>query len=104
MVHDPASSSGNTFEVDQPEGNLFSVVPEDPNFNTIPYPYLQYTDGADGEVHVRAFLTTWQANDVLQQFGRGQWRNIGDHRVRLVSLWASSALVLTTRLGGVCTL
>ena len=67
MVHDLASSSGNTFEVDQPEDNLFSLVREDPDIDTLPYPYPRCNEGTDAEAHVRAFLTTWQANHVSQQ-------------------------------------
>ena len=33
------------------------------------YPYLRYNEGADTEAHVRASLTTWQANHVSQYLG-----------------------------------
>ena len=33
----------------------------------MPYPYPRYTDDTDAEEHVHAFLTTWQANHVLQR-------------------------------------
>ena len=31
------------------------------------YPYSKYNDEADVEAHLRAFLTTWQANHVSQR-------------------------------------
>ena len=52
VVHDPASTSSNTSEVDQPKDNLTLITREDPNFDTMPYPYPRYTDGADVEAHV----------------------------------------------------
>ena len=66
-VSDPASTNNNTSEVDQPDDNLFLVVREDLNIDTMPYPYPRYNKGADVEAHVRTFLTTWQANHVSQR-------------------------------------
>ena len=34
----------------------------DPDLDTMPYPYSRYTDGPDAESHIRAFVSTWQAN------------------------------------------
>ena len=65
--HYPASPRGHVCEVDQLEGNLFSVAREAPDFDTMHYPYPRYADGADAEAHVRAFLATWQANHVSQR-------------------------------------
>ena len=31
------------------------------------YPYLRYNGEADAEAHIRAYLTTWQANHALQR-------------------------------------
>ena len=31
------------------------------------YPYLWYTDGPDAESHIRAFMSTWQANHSTQR-------------------------------------
>ena len=56
-VLDLASTSGNTFEVDQLDDNPFVVVHEDSNIDTMPYPYPRYTDGADAEAHVCAFIS-----------------------------------------------
>ena len=28
----------------------------------MPYPYPRYTDGPDVEMHIRAFISTWQDN------------------------------------------
>ena len=58
MILNAASTSGITFEVDQLEDNLFLVVWEDPDIDTMPYPYPSYNDGTDMEAHVRTFLTT----------------------------------------------
>ena len=58
-IHDLTLTSGNTLEVDQPEDNLFSVIREDPDIDTMPYPYPRYNEGTDVEVYVHAFLTTW---------------------------------------------
>ena len=33
----------------------------------MPYPYPKYHDEADVEVHIPAFLKTWQANHVSQR-------------------------------------
>ena len=33
----------------------------------MPYPYPQYTDGPDAESHIRAFVSTWQANHFTQR-------------------------------------
>ena len=33
----------------------------------MPYPYLRYNEDVDAEVHVHAFLTTWQANHVSER-------------------------------------
>ena len=35
--------------------------------DTMAYPYPKYNHEADAEAHVRAFLTTWQANHVSQR-------------------------------------
>ena len=40
--------------------NFVEVFEED----TMSYPYSKYNDEADVEVHMCAFLTTWQANHV----------------------------------------
>ena len=40
--------------------NIGGVFEED----TMTYPYSKYNDEADVEAHLRAFLTTWQANHV----------------------------------------
>ena len=37
---------------------------DEPEHNTMSYPYSRYNDEADVEAHVNAFLTTWQANHV----------------------------------------
>ena len=55
-------SPHNTPEVNQVEYNPFSVLPEEPDFDTMLYPYPHYTDGPDAEPHIRAFLLTWQTN------------------------------------------
>ena len=67
MIHDLASTSGSASEVDQPEDNIFSVTREDPDFDTTSYSYPRYTDAADVEAHMLAFLTTWQTNHVSQR-------------------------------------
>ena len=33
----------------------------------MPYPYPRYKDGPDAESHIRAFVSTWQANHSTQQ-------------------------------------
>ena len=33
----------------------------------MPYPYPRYTDGPDAESHIRAFVSTWQANHSTQR-------------------------------------
>ena len=33
----------------------------------MPYPYSKYNDGADAEVHVHDFLTTWKVNHVAEE-------------------------------------
>ena len=35
--------------------------------DTMPYPYQKYNEEPDAEAHIRAFLTTWQANHVSQR-------------------------------------
>ena len=55
-------------DVTQPDPNPFSALLEDPDLDTVPYPYPRYTDGPDAESHIRAFVSTWQAtrrNDSL---------------------------------------
>ena len=49
-------------EVTQVEFNPFLALPEDLDFDTMPYPYPRYTDGPDAESHIRSFVSTWQAN------------------------------------------
>ena len=39
VVPDIASPIGNASGVDQPKDNLFLITREDPNFDTMPYPY-----------------------------------------------------------------
>ena len=55
------------FEVNQLDNIPFSEVREDSEIYTMPYPYPRYNKGAKAEVHVRIFLTTWQANHVSQR-------------------------------------
>ena len=43
-------------EVNQEEYHPFPALPEDPNFDTMPYPYQNYTDGANAESHIRSFV------------------------------------------------
>ena len=38
--------------------------------DTMLYPYPKYHDEADTEAHIRAFLTTWQANHVSQRLSK----------------------------------
>ena len=33
----------------------------------MPYPYPRYTDGPDAELHIRAFVSTWQPNHSTQR-------------------------------------
>ena len=33
----------------------------------MPYPYPRYTDDPDAESHIRAFVSTWQANHSTQR-------------------------------------
>ena len=33
------------------------------------YPYPRYNDEADAEAHIRAYLTTWQANHASKRLG-----------------------------------
>ena len=40
---------------------------DDPEYEKMSYPYPRYNDKADVEAHVRAFLTTWQANHVSER-------------------------------------
>ena len=35
----------------------------------MPYPYPHYNGEADAEVHIRAYLTTWQANHASKRLG-----------------------------------
>ena len=43
------------------------MLPEDPAYDIMPYPYPRYTDGSDAESHIRAFVSTWQANHSTQR-------------------------------------
>ena len=63
-THDPISTRGSTSKVDQPDDNPLSVVQEDSDIDTMPYPYPQYNEEAGAETHVCAFLTTWESNHV----------------------------------------
>ena len=51
----------NPFENTPPQRPLtdFSIDSEE---DTMSYPYPRYNDEADAEAHIRAYLTTWQAN------------------------------------------
>ena len=37
--------------------------------DTMPYPYPRYNGEADAEAHIRAYLTTWQANHASKRLG-----------------------------------
>ena len=62
VLHDLAIDSSSNEEQSNQE-DLLKVCEED----TMSYPYPKYNDEADANAHVRAFLTTWQANHVLQR-------------------------------------
>ena len=53
----------NQSEVSQPEQNPFPSFLENPYLDTMPYPYLRYTDGLDTESHIYAFVSTLQSNN-----------------------------------------
>ena len=40
---------------------------EDPDFETMLYPYPRYNDDADAEAPICAFLTMWQVNHLSQR-------------------------------------
>ena len=65
MGSDPVTPP-NPPKVNQPEHNPFLALLENSDFDTMPYPYPQYTDGPDAESHIRAFVSTWQANHSTQ--------------------------------------
>ena len=45
-------------EVNQAEHNLFLALLENPDLNTMRYPYPRYTDDPNVECHIRAFVST----------------------------------------------
>ena len=49
-------------EVTQAEFNPFLALLEDPDFDTMAYPYPHYMDDLDAESHIHSFVSTWQAN------------------------------------------
>ena len=49
-------------EVTQAEFNPFLALLEDPDFDTMAYPYPHYMDDPDAESHIRSFVSIWQAN------------------------------------------
>ena len=61
------------------------------------YSYPQYNDELDAEVHVRAFLTTWQANHVSQRLVEADAKRVEDSRVRVILGRVGDKLVFATR-------
>ena len=61
------SGSEDPFEHTPPRSPRadFSDSEED----TMPYPYPRYNGEADAEAHIRAYLTTWQANHASKRLG-----------------------------------
>ena len=59
-------------DVTQPDPNPFSALPEDPDLDTMPYPYPHYIDGPDAESHIYAFVSTWQANHSTQRLSAAE--------------------------------
>ena len=60
-------SPSRSLEVNQPDPDPFLTLLENPDLDTMPYPYPRYTDGAHTKSHIRAFVCTWQANHFTQR-------------------------------------
>ena len=59
----------------------------------MPYPYPRYMDGPDAESHIRAFLSTWQANRLTQRLTVAE--------VEASKLRSSHCLSMDPQLGGI---
>ena len=51
-----------------PPRSLMTDFSSDSEEDTMSYPYPRYNGEADAEAHIRAYLTTWQANHASKHF------------------------------------
>ena len=56
-VDSATTSPPSPLEVTQPHPKPFPALPEDPDLDSMPYPYPRYTDGPDAESRIRAFVS-----------------------------------------------
>ena len=98
-VDSTPTSPPSPLEVTQPDPNPFPILPEDPDFDTMPYHYPQYTDGPDAKSHIRAFVSIWQPT-TQRNNSRLPKSMPRERRVHVIPRWTGCTMVFSARRRG----